>query len=161
MSYEEIIKHYIKKSKREETRRNNLKKQVEMLEKKLKNLKYTSWIDEVIKPLAIELNKQMPNRHFEILGPFGLSAEVPIHFYKNSLDEKKLNTSQLFAKRGNCKSITILPNDLEHGRLFIRDFSKNTKRYAEGTIAEMNGYNYPEVEIPKNATIEWFMKWVR
>jgi hypothetical protein len=131
------------------------KKQLEWAEKRAGKhyVKSPSWIDELLKPIAEEMEKQMPDRYYEILGPFGMDAVTAIHFYRKELPEgKKLIDN-------NCISITFVPFSLEEGKLGLKDYTKNTHTWAEGTIGEMNDMNYPT--IPMKETIDELMEWLK
>jgi len=95
----------------------------------------------IVKPIAEEMQKDFPDRHFEILGPFGLHSEVSIHFYKNGVSEKEKFDGD------NCLSITFVSIDLNDAELAILDLETNTHDYPEGSIAAMNGANHPRVPI--------------
>ncbi len=127
----ELCKKYQDKYNSYYEGKRKLEKKIERLEKKLENLVYPSWIDEIIKPIAEDIVKTMPDRHYKILGPFGMSCEVSIHFYIKG--GEYINT---------CKSITFRPDSLEEGQIGIVDYSNNTKNFKEGTIGEVNGGNY-------------------
>jgi hypothetical protein len=155
-----IIKRYIQLDKENEKKRKALEnkitkaeKRLEMLNKELNELGYIYWTDELLKPIAKEMIKHFPNRTYDILGPFGLDANTSIHFYKKGVAEKNM------FKGKNCLSITFTPVDLSKGELKVKDYSKNTKQYAIGTIGEVNGFNYPAIPIKKN--IDWLISKVR
>ena len=95
----------------------------------------------IVRPIAEEMQKDFPDRHFEVLGPFGLHSEVSIHFYKNGVSEKEK------FQRDNCLSITFVSISLNDEELAILDTGTNTHEYPEGTIAAMNGGNHPRIPI--------------
>lgn len=127
-------------------------KQIERLKKKLDKLPF--WQDALIKPIAEELIKQFPDRCYDILGPFGLSNETAIHFYRIGVDEKHKFEGD------NCISITFRPGNLEKGELRLVDHKKNTGEFRKGTIGEMNGMNHPTIPLSPDTTIEELLKWV-
>lgn len=127
-------------------------KQIERLNKKLEKLPF--WKDGLIKPIAEELIKHFPDRRYEILGPFGLTAETAIHFYRIGVDDKKLFDGD------NCISITFRPGDLEKGELNIVNHKENTGKFAEGTLGEVNGMNNPTIPLSPDMTIEELLKLV-
>ena len=133
-----ITDKYAKRLKRYHTRTNNLETEIKELQGKLERLNYPSWIDEIIKPIAELLVKRMKNRHYEILGPFGMTCETSIHFYING------NKNQL----ENCRAINFRPVDLEIGKIEIVDYDNNTNEYKKGTIGEVNGMNYRTIPMP-------------
>ena len=95
----------------------------------------------IVRRIAEEMEKDFPDRHFEILGPFGLHSEVSIHFYKNGVSEKEKFDGN------NCLSITFVSIDLNDAEIAILDTETNTHEYPEGSIAAMNGANHPRVRI--------------
>lgn len=119
------------------------KNQLQWAKDRLENNRFPSWIDTIIVPIAEEMLKQMPDRHYRILGPFGLAAETSIHFYN------KEETDTL--------DITFVP-DLENCTVSLKDYSKNCQLYAKGTVGELNGFNY--AIIPLKDTIEELMEWL-
>lgn len=150
-----ITESYLKQRQEEagiEAKVKQREKQIERLKKKLDKLPF--WQDALIKPIAEELIKHFPDRRYEILGPFGLSSETAIHFYRIGVDEKhKLDGD-------NCISIAFRPGDLDKGELRIADRKTNTGEFRAGTIGEMNGMNHPEIPLSPDTTIEELLKWV-
>src|SRR5258708_7962903 len=67
------------------------------------------FIAGIVEPLAKELVKKMPGRHYDILGPFGLCCQVSIHFYKDGVPEREKCDGD------NCRSITFADVDQERG----------------------------------------------
>jgi len=125
------------------------KKQIKRLEKKLQRVENVSWIDELIEPIAKAMIRKMPDRFYDILGPFGMCAETSIHFYKSGVDNNHLLDGD------NCRSITFRPKDLDIGLLVLVDHNQNSHRYAPGTLAEVNGMNY--LELPMKESINELM----
>ena len=128
---------YAKRLRRYYTRTNNLEAEIEESKRKLDKLNCPSWIDCIVKPIAELLVKKMKNRHYEILGPFGMTCETSIHFY--------INGSKGDIK--NCRSINFRPIDLEEGRIEIVDYDSNT-----------NGINYETIPMPD--TIDELLEYV-
>jgi hypothetical protein len=133
-------------------------KQIERLERKMERLEKTRpwWIDMIIKPIAEELTKELENVYYDILGPFGISAETSIHFYPDEFknqDRKEWNWD-------NVKSITFIPYDLKNGEIGIRDYTKNTGKFAKGTIGELNGLNHPTIELDTSMEIKDLLKFI-
>lgn len=151
----ELSKPYLvmkQESNRIRARIDEREKQIERLKKKHQKLPF--WRDALINPIAEELVKHFPDRRYEILGPFGLSSETAIHFYRIGVDEKQLFDGD------NCISITFIPGDLEKGELRIVDHKTNTGRFSEGTLGEVNGMNNPDIPLSPDMTIEELLKWV-
>ena len=127
-------------------------KQIERLKKKLDKL--PNWTEALIKPIAEELIKHFPDRRYEILGPFGLSSEIAIHFYRIGVNEPNLFDGD------NCISITFRPGDLDKGELRLVDHKTNTGEFREGTLGALNGMNHPTIPLSPDTTIEELLKWV-
>jgi len=144
--------HLQQEKNRIEARIEEREKQIERLNKKLEKLPF--WKDGLIKPIAEELIKRFPDRRYAILGPFGLTAETAIHFYRIGVDEKQLFDGD------NCISITFRPGDLEKGELKIVNHKENTGEYREGTLGEVNGMNNPTIPLSPDMTIEELSKLV-
>jgi len=153
MSIEQFGKNYVEKYSKYEKERDQIEQEVKTKKEELKQLeqKYhevwnssPSWIDEIIKPIAEEMLKdaRLYGFTYGLYGPFGLSAETSIHF-------NKADTETLL--------IEFLPNDLDHGKLTLRDYLTDTHSYREGSIAEMNGANHPNV--PMKETIKELVDW--
>ncbi len=94
----------------------------------------------------------LPGRRYEVLGPFGICAEMCIHFYRDGIEESKKFEGD------NCLSITFLPG--ENGDLRVRDYTMNTGEFARGTMGEVNGMNHPSIDIPGDMEIEEMVKYV-
>ena len=155
-SYKNIVAAYQVKDKAHDEQRSKIRttierrqKQIERLQKKGKKLGYVYWIDEIVKPLAEELRKKLGKKYTDILGPFGINCQTSIFFY----DTQK--------QRDACKvkSITFQPGDLSEGILYV-ETNKSKERYSKGTIGEINGGNIVCERIPKNASLNWFLKYI-
>ena len=153
MKIKEITQNYVEKYNTNKYKRDNTQKKIDHLQTKLQKLGYISWVNEIIKPIAELLNEKMPDRYYHILGPFGLSCQTTIHFYKNGVSEKER------FNKGNCKSITFEPGNLDNGEIRLVDYAKNTHKYAPGTIGEMNGLNHPTIPVPE--TIDGLFEWAK
>lgn len=150
-----ITMSYLKQRQEENGIRARIKqreKQIERLKKKLDKSPF--WGESLIKPIAEELVKHFPDRYYDILGPFGMTAEISIHFYRIGVDDKQKFDGD------NCISITFRPEDLDKGELRIADCKTNTGEFREGTIGEMNGMNHPTIPLSPDTTIEELLKWV-
>jgi hypothetical protein len=102
-----------------------------------------SWIGGLIEPIARGMCKRMQGYKYSILGPFGIGARTSIHFSKGD---------------SPAKSITFEPGQLPELR--VVDFRTNTKSFAPGSMGEINGFNFPCVQVPDNASIQWFIDWM-
>ncbi|MCP3660189.1 MAG: hypothetical protein GY830_07760 [Bacteroidetes bacterium] len=125
------------------------KNKVKVYEKEASSFKYISWVDAIIKPIAEEMNKKLENRYYDILGPFGLSAETSIHFYKNGVDKDEKFEGD------NCLSISFRPISLKKGIIHVVDYLINTKQYEKNTTGELNGFNY--LDTPIKGGIDWLL----
>lgn len=164
MEIAEIKKSYQRKQKLYRTKQDNIKKEIKEAEEKVKELEekeskmtYPHFIDHYIKSLAEELLKHFKGRHYKILGPFGLTCETAIHLYKDGVTKENMFDGN------NCISIDFRPNsnfdsDSEPDLVLVNHLV-NKKRFAPGTIGEVNGMNYPEVAMPK--TIKELVKFVK
>ena len=149
-NYERAERDHQKQAKDLEWRINRRTKQIERLRGRLLKLgSGPSWIDEIIKPIAEEMLKQLPGRYYDILGPFGLGSETAIHFYKE----------EARGELDGCISITFRPNSLEVGdiKIVVVDYKVSTGQYSPGSIGEMNGFNHPAVPVPEHDTIAWLL----
>ena len=162
MKLQTIQRAYIKKHSAFCTEQKCLRDQLDELDKRkeavknqLQKLDGPWWGDEIIKRIARQLIKQMPDRRFEILGPLGLGATTSIHFYK-----KGLKGNELFSNRDNCRSITFRPRDLDNGEIVIVDENTDTKKHPVNSIGEMSGFNHPEIEIDVDIDVSELMKYV-
>jgi hypothetical protein len=102
------------------------------LEERLLHLEFPKWVDMIIRPVGQLIADRLGDGYvFTIYGPFGLGCDTTIEFKDESCPE-------------NDKfSITFEPGDLNLGTLYIVDYSI-----------------YDRVLIPKDADINWLMKWV-
>lgn len=155
MKVSDITNIYVSHHEEHDKKRNLLtakiehrKEQIKRLESRLKKHEKTRlfWIDGIIKPIAAELAKHYPDRTWEVLGPFGLTAETAIHFMRPG--------ENIGDKPDSCLSINFRPENLESGEIGIVDHATDTKTFRPGTIGEINGMNHPEIQIPKNAEIK-------
>lgn len=153
MSLKSIIWNYIDKEAHNKAERAKINARIEQREKQIERLKIrlgkvgcVSWIDELLVPIAEAMIAKMPDRFYDILGPFGMTSEAAIRFYKRGVEENR----QL--EGDNCRDINFRPGDLDKGELVLVDYTKNTGRYVEGSSGEINGMNYPT--IPLKNTID-------
>jgi len=134
--------------------REKLETEIVKVETRLKSLRdkktnpcCPSWIDLLLKPIAEAMLKHLPNRTFKILGPFGMTNETGVHFYKKRIKEKNK------FKGDNCISITFRPAKLPD--LTVVDYSVDTGHFEKGSIGEMNGMNHPSIPIQDD--INWLL----
>lgn len=156
ISIKQLSQEYVRKYKLYANERSKIisrieqrKKQIERLEKKLSNLEHSSWIDELVEPIAKAMIRKMPDRYYDIFGPFGMCAETSIHFYKSGIEPNQLFDGD------NCRSITFRPKDLDVGELVLVDHTQNSHQYAPDTLGEVNGMN--SLELPMKESINELM----
>lgn len=162
MKLRTITDRYVRIKEEHQKKKKEINEHIERLERKTQWHKRRldrlgwgpSWIDELLQPIAEMMLKHLPGRHYDILGPFGIPANTSIHFYKDSVD----NTTRFLDD--NCLSVSFRPGDLSKGELLVVDYKVNTKRFAPGTIGEMNDLNYLSQGIPMNADIQWLVDWM-
>jgi hypothetical protein len=124
---------------------------IENLKKEIKKLD-GYWVDEIIRPIAKLMNERLPDRVFNVLGPFGLMSEVSIHFYKKGASDREL------FKDDNCLSIDFRPGNLSRGEILVVNNKIDTKEYANKSIGALNGANHPTVVMLPD--IDWLMHWL-
>jgi hypothetical protein len=119
------------------------------LERAKERLGNTSWIENILHPLAAYLKDEFKAHSYETCGPFGLSCETSIWLWpdQKSRDDRNLD---------NVISLTLVPfweysNDMHRdiiGMNFsVKDYSKNTGKFPEKSIAALNGGNYKNIDI--------------
>ena len=155
----ELSKAYVQKCTEYDTADNYLNERITHRENQIRRLKTRRnklecpyWINEIIEPIAKKMCEHFPDRRYEILGPFGLSSEVAIHFSKQDATEQERR------EVSNVISISFVPRNLNAGEIGIRDYSRNTGEYGKGTIGEVNGMNYPTTPITTDTTIADLVK---
>ena len=161
MEIAEIKKSYQRKQKLYRTKQDNIRKEIKEAEARVKELEekdskmtYPHFIDNYIKPLAEEIIKHFPGRYYETLGPFGLGCEVGLHLYKNGVTRENMFDGD------NCISVDFKPiKDDGEADLVLVNNLVDSKRFAPGTIGEVNGMNHPEVAMPK--TIKELVKFIK
>lgn len=140
-----------KANKRYEKREQELREQIELLENKRKALKYPHLIDYLNKlGRDVVLSKKIKGAvGFEVYGPFGsfgLGNEYSIYFKSGDRKAKTLGGAT-FTRYGDGYG--------------LKDYSKNTGIFPKGSIGEMSGGNFETIEITKEMTIDWFVKFVK
>jgi len=155
LKIQELSNNYAREYQDYKAKAERLMAQKNRAENRLKALSIPSWIDTIVQPIADELAKELPDFEPHIFGPFGICAEVSIHFYRKGVSKKEIWAG------GNIRSITFILGSLQEGEILIRDTSVDTGDFRPGTIGEMNGMNHPSVKIPPDADISWLLSWVR
>lgn len=144
--YRGIVTSYVERLTHYDRERDRLRGEIEEGKAQLDKLERPFWIDEILRPIAEHLLEQpeFADRTYDILGPFGIGARTSIHLYKKGVPEG------LKFKDENCMSITFEPGNLQTGELRIVDYSKDLRRFAPGTLGELNGFNHPTVPMKRN-----------
>ena len=101
----------------------------------------------LIENIAKELLPLFPGRYYEILGPFGLTSETAIYFYKDG-------------DKNDIRSITFRPGKLENGELCWVDYATNTHEFAPSTLGGINGMNHPSIPLLPSMEIKELAKFV-
>ena len=83
MKLAEIIRNYVEKKANNKEQRDKINSRIDQREKQIQRLKtrldkteYISWVDELLEPIAKAMIATMPDRYYEILGPFGMTSET-------------------------------------------------------------------------------------
>lgn len=139
----ELEKKRSEAEKRHRNKEKSLEAEKEKIDAKIKRMRYPH-LHDFLEKLAKQILPQFKGATwYEILGPFGLSNESTLY-----IKTRKGRTlgGITFARFGDGYGIK--------GR-------KNTRRYAVGSIAEMNGGNYETMEITEEMTIDWIVKYMK
>ena len=114
------------------------------------------WLTALIKPLAKAIQEKEGFFKFDTAGPFGITAETSIWFWKTEEDY------QIYSDRNHPEhdtwtkrmfSVTFRPHsDYEFGEpykmaLHVVNRNENTGECPEGSIGALNGCNHPEIDI--------------
>ena len=108
----------------------------------------------LIIPLGRELLSMFPGFLFEVSAPMGLSEAVTLTFFPKDTTVEDRVTGK------GCKSLTICTK-MPQGGIGIRDYSKDTKTYAPGSVGYSSGLNHPTVPVPQDASVSWFAQYVK
>lgn len=127
--------------------------QIQRLEKKKEKISSDcpNWIEEVIRPLALEISAKL-NQYCDVKGPFGIRAEAIIYIVEDP-DVSILDQGS--------RSITITPNWNEDGDMdFWYDTGEETDNFEKGTIGFLNGMNNITALLPDSVDdIIKLLKW--
>lgn len=91
----------------------------------------------MVTQIAEALAPYFPDYQLEVLGPFGLGNDTVIHANDPTIQGR------------GCKAVGSLafrPYDAAGLRLIDR--SRNTGEYSASSLGGINGFNYPDVELP-------------
>lgn len=135
--------------------REKLHEQEKQIDQKFEKLRSPSWIDEIIRPIAKELAPLVPHDSWNVLGPFGIGCTVAIHFYPEGFHDTKPDDWK------SVRSITFRPLELQRGAIGVVDYSVNTGRYPKDSIGDVNGLNYPTIELDPEMDLKDLIQYVR
>ena len=124
------------------------------VETKLANMVPPNGATALIIPLGRELLSMFPGFQFEVSSPMGLSEAVTLTFFPKDATAEDRVTGK------GCKSLTICTK-MPQGGIGVRDYSKDTKTYAPGSIGYSSGLNHPTVQVPQDASVSWFAQYVK
>lgn len=114
---------------------------IEGLYQQRSDLKYPSWVDSIVKPIAERFSKET-GLDYDIYGPFGLRAQVTIYWMK---DKKVSITDQ------STKSLSLVPLSLEIGQLGYETGKKiEGVRYSPTSIGGLNGMDQEVLPLPNS-----------
>ncbi len=141
-NYVALYDLYRKEADRIEARIKKRQDQITRLEAKRRRLEHPSWIDLIVEGIAKEIIPSMPDRTYEVMGPFGIGATTSIHFIKDKTHPLE-----------DVLSITFRPGDLSMGELNRVEYSVDTGEFKSGSIGAMNELNRPAVSISPDTEI--------
>lgn len=122
--------------------------EVETLTAGKKKLKCPNWINALIRPFMDGVAEQT-GWEYEISGPYGLGGNVPVFFYRGSDHSTDNLTGYL---QFTCGSV------FDDGKVYLRDYLTDTGQFRPGSIGYMNELNHPTIEVPADATVDWFLE---
>lgn len=144
----EINEKYKRSSKRHFAKDKKIDKQIEELKAKQKRMRYpdfNKYLEELGKQILPKIKGAVG---FEVYGPFGLENERSIYFHGPGTEKKrKTICGATFTRFGDGYG--------------LKDYAKDSGRFAKGTIGELNGMNFKVIEISKDMNIDWFIKFMR
>lgn len=140
----------LKAQKRHYKKEEELEKQIAVLEAKKKRMRYPHILDYLNKLGKACLPKIKGAIGFKVYGPFGLGNECSIYFHSKQKD-----------KSGDNKTLAGATFTRYGDGYGLKDYSKNTGRFAKGSIGELNGMNNPTIEITEKMTLDWFIKFAK
>lgn len=136
--------NYVNASARYSAKQSELRKKRDEIEKEIRDAKYPHFTN-YLKQLGKELLPHIKGASkVTIYGPFGLGCETSIYFENKN---GKTVASATFTRYGDGYG--------------IKNYSVNTGHYRTGTIGEINGMNHPTIEIKKDMSMDWFLKYIK
>jgi hypothetical protein len=148
-----LVREITRKSAQEYQKIETLREKKQRLEKRMKRLEAkTHWTESLIRPIAKELAKELPDCTYEILGPFGLACEISIHFYKKGVPESE--------RWDYCRSITFVHMDLDSEDSLMIVTKEETGEYIKETLGGNNGLNKKRVKMPLDVEVKELIRYV-
>jgi heme-degrading monooxygenase HmoA len=128
------------------------KKVIERAEKALRRMeKKSSWVQTLLVPIAKAIVEKEGFHSFQTMGPFGLTCETSLWFWKTKEDFKAYKNnaedclkpllSIQFRPRGRRDE-----NDVYQMRLVVTTH-KRIEEYPAGSIGALNGFGKEEIDI--------------
>ena len=108
-----------------------------------------TWVIQVVKPLADEIQKVFSNATIDITSV--LPGAVTMTLCKEGVS----NIGRL--KNIDCKSITLVQQEEGVG---VRDYTRNTGEYPDGSIGAISGFNHPVVPVSSADPISFLVDWI-
>lgn len=108
-----------------------------------------TWTNEVVRPIVLELSHVFPAAALDISTV--LSGAVTI-----TLSKKGASAAGKL-KNVDTKAVTFVPHEKGIG---IRDYSKNTGEFPEGSIGAISGYNAPVIPIEPDTALQTIVDWL-
>lgn len=149
---QEIYAGYLEQEKnvrRLEEKIADKQRQLRRLEKKMK---YTSWLDYILHPMAKALTPMLNCTEYEILGPFGIKGETSIWFKKKDSNAEYCDYSLTVTLHCDYN------DDSTYKGVYIHHSTKSvTLKYDTGardnsyqpnSLGELNGFNKIEAVLP-------------
>jgi hypothetical protein len=121
----------------------------------------SNWIEYFINPIAKAMEPWLPGYDIEVRGPMGLGARVMIVVTPKGFTETMRVNRRVKIERIGCM---VFEPSFPLDKVDLVNSTKNLNRYAKGTIGEIMGLNCPSVEIveiPLDADVRFFLKWLK
>lgn len=120
------------------------KKSVASLEKMIEKMEieHEGWVQQVLKPLADTISRNLGNLPYEFYGPFGLTSETSVYFFPG--EGRDITKDESFG-------IDVVPafESEELGGFHLLYWTgETTEEYRRGSIGWMNGMNKVRKELP-------------
>lgn len=108
---------------------------------------------DFVNPLARALASHFPGHEYEVSGPTGIANAITLSFFSKEVSAEERMRGE------KCKSITLVTT--KDGGLGVRDYSKDLKTYAPGSVGYASGLQFAVIDVPENATVQWFVPHVK